>query len=237
MNSRAPYVDNKTLNSTSFDFTVANTVAGQEDLLWANAKDQEKNAEKPVTFHFYHALSRIGYTVKLYGNYSSEDATNFAKFKLNQITLAGSADGNTSAFYKKATIDLSKAPSEGPWSNQSSSDKLKFDWVPTPYDLTSTEPYNPDTNNNYLFVIPQDFSKATEGADKLYVIVDYTITYKDGKTQTNKVYRQLKQNFEQGRAYMINMTIGLPIEFNVDVVEGWGNDNEVGEDSWVDINH
>lgn len=233
----APYVDNKTLNSTSFDFTVANTVAGQEDLLWANAKDQEKNAEKPVTFHFYHALSRIGYTVKLYGNYSSEDATNFAKFKLNQITLAGSADGNTSAFYKKATIDLSKAPSEGPWSNQSSSDKLKFDWVPTPYDLTSTEPYNPDTNNNYLFVIPQDFSKATEGADKLYVIVDYTITYKDGKTQTNKVYRQLKQNFEQGRAYMINMTIGLPIEFNVDVVEGWGNDNEVGEDSWVDINH
>lgn len=233
----APYVDNKTLNNTSFEFTVDPDVARQTDLLWANAKEQAKTDKEPVKFSFNHALSRLGYTVKLYGDYSSTDATNKATFKLNQITLAGSADGKTPAFYKKATIDLSKAPSEGPWSNQSSSDKQKIDWVSTPYDLTSTKAYNPDTNNNYLFVIPQDFSKTTEGADKLYVIVEYTITYNDGKTQTNKVYRQLKQNFLQGKAYMLNMTIGLPIEFDVTVVEGWGDDNVVGEDSWVGINH
>lgn len=239
----APFDENKKLkeNTTTFDFTVADKVAKQIDLLWANAKDQAKTDKKPVTFTFYHALSRLGYTVKLYGDYSSTDATNKAKFKLNQITLAGAADGNTPAFYQKATIDLSKAPSEGPWSNQSS-DKQKFDWVSTPYDLTSTDAYNPDTDNNYLFVIPQDFSKTTEGADKLYVIVEYTITYNDGKTQTNKVYRQLKQNFEQGKAYMINMTIGLPIEFDVDVVTDWTNTTDNVEtnipiDSWADINH
>ena len=183
-------------------------------------------------------MSRLGYTVKLYGNYSSEDATNKADFKLNHIILAGSADGNKPAFYKTATIDLSKAPSEGPWSNQSS-DKQNFDWVSTPYDLTSTVAYNPDKDNNYLFVIPQNFSEKignAENPDKLYVIVEYTITYKDGKTQINKVYKQLKQNFEQGKAYMLNLTIGLPIEFDAEVEE-WGTDNLVGEDSWVDINH
>lgn len=231
----APYEESKKLkeNTTTLDFTVADQVADQKDLLWAN-KGQAKNDQKPVTFTFYHALSRLGYTVKLYGNYSSEDATNKANFKLNHIILAGSADGNKPAFYKTATIDLSKAPSAGPWSNQSS-DKQKFDWVSTPYDLTSTVAYNPDKDNNYLFVIPQNFSEKignAENPDKLYVIVEYTITYNDGNTQTNKVYRQLKQNFEQGKAYMINMTIGLPIEFDVNVVEGWGNDNPVGNDSW-----
>lgn len=229
----APFVENKTLNNASFEFAVAADVAKQTDLLWANAKGQEKTDKEPVTFTFNHALSRLGYTVKLYGNYSSEDATNKADFKLNHIILAGSADGNKPAFYKTATIDLSKAPSEGPWSNQSS-DKLKFDWVSTPYDLTSTVAYNPDKDNNYLFVIPQNFSETA--TDKLYVIVEYTITYKDGKTQINKVYKQLKQNFEQGKAYMLNLTIGLPIEFDAKVEE-WGTDNLVGEDSWVDINH
>lgn len=243
----APFKDGQQLkeNTTTFEFIVANTAAGQEDLLWANAKDQAKTDKEPVKFTFNHALSRLGYTVKLYGDYSSTDATNKAKFKLNQITLAGSADGSTPAFYRKATIDLSKAPSEGPWSNQSSSDKLKFDWVSTPYDLTSTKPYNPDTNNNYLFVIPQDFSQTkTEGhdVDELYVIVNYTITYSDNKTQTNTVYKQIKKHFLQGKAYMINMTIGLPIEFDVDVVTDWTNTTDNVEtnipiDSWADINY
>lgn len=38
----APYVDNKTLNNTSFEFTVDPDVAKQTDLLWANAKEQAK---------------------------------------------------------------------------------------------------------------------------------------------------------------------------------------------------
>ena len=236
----APYKEGQKLNenASTFVFTVADKVADQEDLLWANAKGQAKTGKEPVKFTFNHALSRLGYTVKLYGDYSSTDATNKAKFKLNHIILAGSADGNKPAFYKTATIDLSKAPSEGPWSNQSS-DKQKFDWVSTPYDLTHTDAYTPDKDNNYLFVIPQNFSEKignAENPDKLYVIVEYTITYNDGNTQINKVYRQLKQDFVQGKAYMINMTIGLPIEFDAEVKE-WGTDNPVGEDSWVDINH
>ena len=222
----APYVNEKALNenASTIDFTVENEVAKQTDLLWANAagltKDNISSTEKKVKFHFAHALSRLGYTVKLYGDYASN-----ADFTLNQITLAGSADGKTQAFYKTGTIDLSKTTSEGLWSNQSS-DKQNFDWVSTPYSVTSTEPSTKD--ENYLFVIPQDFSQSkTEGhqdVDELYVIVQYTIKYKNNdKTQINTVYKQLKQKFEQGKAYMLNLTIGLPIEFDAEVTP-WGND-------------
>lgn len=50
----------------------------------------------------------------------------------------------------------------------------------------------------------------------------------------------------QGKAYMLNLTIGLPIEFDIDVenvagVEDWTNDtdNKITDlpiDSWDDIN-
>lgn len=78
-----------------------------------------------------------------------------------------------------------------------------------------------------MFVIPQDFSQ--EG-NTLYVYVEYTINYTDGtQPVTNTVYKKLTTNFMQGKAYMLNLTIGLPIEFDVDVdgVEGWGTDEEI----------
>ena len=232
----APYVKGQKLNdyTSTFVFTVENEVAKQTDLLWANAKGQTKDnissTEKKVKFHFAHALSRLGYTVKLYGDYASN-----ADFTLNQITLAGSADGKTLAFYKTGTIDLSKTTSEGLWSNQSS-DKQNFDWVSTPYSVTSTEPSTKD--KNYLFVIPQDFSQSkTEGhqdVDELYVIVKYTIKYKNNdETQINKVYKKLPIKFEQGKAYMLNLTIGLPIEFDAEVTP-WGNDIVIPDGKDID---
>jgi len=103
-----------------------------------------------------------------------------------------------------------------------------------------------------LFVIPQDFSEKIEEAgqqkdnpDKLYVIVVYDVTYTSTNTTiTNKVYKKLPIKFEQGKAYMLNLTIGLPIEFDIDVdtvsgVEDWEEVNNVpgNIDSWDDINH
>lgn len=94
-----------------------------------------------------------------------------------------------------------------------------------------------------MFVIPQNFSEKIEDAsghqienpDKLYVIVKYTIDYTDGKTPsiTNTVYQKLEKNFEQGKAYTINLTLGLtPIEFDVTTVEGWGDINQGEINSW-----
>ena len=86
-----------------------------------------------------------------------------------------------------------------------------------------------------MFVIPQDFSLTTENADKLYVIVEYDVTYTSTHTTiTNKVYKKLPIDLMQGKAYMLNLTIGLPIEFDVDVtggvdagVDGWGTDEGI----------
>ena len=242
----APYDKSTKLTDGSKidNFIVSKVITDQKDLLWTNATSSISadltSAKMKVNFQFHHALSRLGYTVKLTGDYSSDNVT----FTLKKITLAGSpTDAETGAFYTSGTIDLSKATKDANlWSDQTG--KQKFDWFSgdkpvtyvNPTDHTKKPVSNLDTE--YLFVIPQDFSKdKIEGQpdpDELYVIVEYTITYKDGKEQTNKVYKQIKRHFLQGKAYNLNLTLGLPIEFDVDVtggvdagVDGWGTDEGI----------
>lgn len=263
----APHKEGQELkaNTTTFDFTVAPEAANQIDLLWANATGQitgkfEGTTKEKVKFLFKHALSRLGYTVKLSGNYNSSDAT----FTLKKITLAGSPDETKNAFYKKGTIDLSKTDTKenlsmtnntkGLWTATTSADnKQNFPWFDGSYIVKNSDPKHPTNSadedyskKDYLFVIPQDFSQAkTEGhdVDELYVIVEYDVTYKSGTpatTITNKVYKKLPIKFEQGKAYMLNLTIGLPIEFDIDVdtvsgVEDWDEQPGTDIDSWDDI--
>ena len=239
----APYINGTKLTGSSIDFTVADKVANQKDLLYAKAVGQTKDkisatTEKKVKFQFKHALSRLGYSVKLYGDYTS----NNVKFTLNEITLAGSDPKSTAAsttetakaFYADGTIDLST----GIWKKHSASKRDFINWFSGPQDVTGateSKPYKNPTSD-YLFVIPQNFSAnigTTEtpvtNPDKLYVIVTYTIEYTDHSAPSiiNKVYKQITPNFLQGKAYMLNLTIGLPIEFDVDVVEGWEKEDNI----------
>lgn len=73
-------------------------------------------------------------------------------------------------------------------------------------------------NNDYMFVIPQDFS---EGKDNLWVYLDYTLNYLDPKTAkvvgdglNYKVYQKINQKFEPGHAYIIVLDIGDGNNFN-----------------------
>lgn len=206
----APYVKNTTLTDSKINFTVEQNAANQKDLLWANATSQTK-ANKTVTFNFKHALAKIGYKVQLKDDYTG------TTIKLNKITLAGSADGTSkTAFYKERIINLST----GAWTPSTSDEKLNFEWFTNTVgtELTTTAT---DNASNYLFVIPQKFS--APATDQLYVIVEYTITYSDNTTVKTKVCKQLEKEFMQGKAYTINLTIGLtPIEFNA-TVDGWGD--------------
>lgn len=221
----APFDSNQKLKESSkLDFTVNSTITAQKDLLWANAANKT-NIDKSVTFIFKHALSRLGYTVKTSATAEGTSIT------LNQITLAGSNDGAKGAFYSAGIIDLSKTSSTDLWTNLNSDTKLKFNWVSSNKELSSNETKNDETE--YLFVIPQDFSQKTTGADELYVIVDYTISYSDRTTMKTKVYQKLEKNFEQGKAYTLNLTLGLtPIEFDVTTVEGWTDTNQGEINSW-----
>lgn len=233
------------------NFTVSGTIADQKDLLWTNATSQitadVTSTKEKVNFQFHHALSRLGYTVKLTGDYSSDNVT----FTLKKITLAGSpTDADEGAFYTSGTIDLSKPTGDANlWSGQTG--KQKFDWFSGDYHVESSiasHPDEPNKDKDYLFVIPQNFSEnigteehPVENPDKLYVIVEYDVTYKSTPSTTikNKVYKQLTTNFLQGKAYNLNLTIGLPIEFDVKVtgginagVDGW----DAPEDGTGDIN-
>lgn len=254
----APYDKNTKLTENSkINFKVAEKVADQKDLLWTNDMNHQITAKitsekDKVKFQFHHALSRLGYNVTLSGDYFSSGAT----FTVNKITLAGSSDGTSKkAFYKEGTIDLAKIVTKdntgnnkedlsktntgtGLWTAETSDkNKQNFDLV------SSNQTLGKDgikSGDNYLFVIPQDFSQTkTEGGsdvDELYVYVEYTINY-GGTTGsvTNKVYKQIKKHFLQGNAYMLNLTLGLPIEFDVDVtgggvdagVDGWGTDEGI----------
>lgn len=215
----APYdsqYDNQqiTKDNQKLDFTVSSTITAQKDLLWANATNKTKT-DKTVTFNFNHALAKIGYTVK-----TNVDAKGGTTITLTKITLAGSDDGTKEAFYTSGTIDLSKANGASDlWTNQNG--KQNFTWFNGTQQLTGSSV----ANSNYLFVIPQDFS--TTGTDQLYVIVDYTINYNTGvtETMTNKVSQKLDKKFVQGKAYTINLNIGLtPIEFNAEVTD-WDTAN------------
>lgn len=228
----APYVDGTTLKNTScIEFTVADNAANQKDLLWANAANQtmanNSGTDNKVKFKFAHALSRLGYTVKT----SSDDAS--TTITLKKITLAGSNDGTTNAFYTKGTIDLSKSSTSTAdlWATSETDTKQKFDWFSGTQTLATTDYKNP--NANYLFVIPQDFSQETGNPNKLFVVVEYTV--KTGATEEvmSKVSKQITTNFLQGKAYLIKLTLGLtPIEFDVTTVEGWTDTNQGEINSW-----
>lgn len=158
---------------------------------------------------------------------------------MNKITLAGSAtDPKVGAFHTTGTINLSKdltntEDQTALWTDCNG--EQNFTWSSGFPNVTSS---SFSAGSDYLFVIPQDFSKSTaEGgtkADELYVIVDYTISYTNGATATmkNTVYQKLEKNFEQGKAYTLNLTIGLtPIEFDA-TVDTWTDINQGEINSW-----
>lgn len=217
-----------TKDNQKLTFIVNSIIENQKDLLYANAVGQTKGSisstGNKVKFQFAHALSKLGYKVKLSGDYSSN-----ATFNLTKITLAGSPDGATKAFYTSGKIDLSKANTASDLWSGYATDRQNFDWFSGTSTVTGTVLKHPNENRaenkDYLFVIPQKFKT---GTDKLYVIVTYTITYKNDTQNpiTNTVYKQLSNDFEPGKAYMINLTLGLPIEFDATVTD-WGLDTPI----------
>lgn len=210
----APYSASKTLSEISdtdkdklkLEYTVSSTVANQVDLLYAQAtgKTKANNGSAKVQLTFNHALSKIGYSVKTKESYDK------ATINVTSIKLVGSEDGNTSAFYTNGSLNLKT----GSWSGFAS-DKQNFTWLSTSTTINSAATNNAD--NDFLFVIPQDFSSS----ESLYVVVEYTVqTEGTSVALKNKVSQKLTKNFEQGKAYCINLSVGLtPIEFDASVTD------------------
>lgn len=217
----APYDGEQVLkNDKELEFMVKSDVTKQIDLLWDNAANKTKTTEK-VKFTFKHALAKIGYSVKSEDNYDKTTIT------VKSIKLVGSVDEKTNAFYTKGTIDLSKADNKANdlWTPASDDTKQNFTLLSSNLTLSTTK-HEP---KDYLFVIPQNFS-APE--NKLHVVVEYTVKTGETAELKNKVSKPITTNFEQGKAYMINLKIGLtPIEFNAEV-SSWPNAESIGDFTW-----
>ena len=224
----APYDVNTALNTTleekmtsCINFTVENTVTKQKDLLWANAENQTKannSGTKKVEFTFNHALAKIGYSLK------QKEAYDKTTITVTSIKLVGS--DTKGAFYSKGTIDLSKENNNKDlWTIGENVEKQNFDWFTGSAELTTTAANN--ATDNDLFVIPQNFSETA--TDKLFVVVEYTVQTDGTAALKNKVTKPITANFLQGKAYTINLTIGLtPIEFDA-TVDTWENDITIPE--------
>lgn len=220
----APYVGTPNFNGSSIDFTVAKKVAEQKDLLWAKAVNQTKatnSGVNKVKFTFNHALAKIGYSLK------QKDTYNKTTITVTSIKLEGS--DNKGAFYTKGTIDLSKDNNdEQLWTKDETVEKQNFDWFTGSAELTTTAANN--AADNYLFVIPQNFSETA--TDKLSVVVEYTVKTDGIAELKNKVTKPITVNFLQGKAYTINLIIGLtPIEFDA-TVTGWENGTTINDITW-----
>lgn len=212
-------------------YTVPNTVAGQKDLLVAGAqKDKTGNT---VNFTFKHALSRIGFGVKL----ADEDALDAATtIDFSQITL--SANFNPSAIL---TLDLD-GDSKVQWANYGTAASATYtlnntdDTTDNIETITSLSTTTAAINNesSYLMVLPQDFSAAGK---EMSITANFSLSTEDTKLNDRKFTAdysftgKVALKLEAGKAYTIVLVLGktstggesilTPVEFFVAAVTDW----------------
>ena len=89
---------------TKFTYTVPETVAAQKDLVISPVMTDNNSNSGTIAVRLYHALSRIGFSVKTEGN----SASSSTYVTINDVAIVG-------GFATSATFDLSKisAPAEG----------------------------------------------------------------------------------------------------------------------------
>ena len=129
-------------NYAQITYTVPGKVAEQKDLVLSPVMQNLNGVEQdgPVSVYLYHALSRVGFTLKTQG---IKDATSEAVVTIKDISLCG-------GFATAATFDLSRiaAPGEG---------VKTLTYIPYKTETASTYNYKPAAANSIrysLFDIP-----------------------------------------------------------------------------------
>lgn len=211
-------------------YTVADAVAAQKDLTVADAlKDQTKQSiTDKVTFNFKHVLSRIGLNVEAQVDLVNSDATGETdnttangalapetNIKVTKVELIGKFD-------KQGVIDLTNST----WSDvaPAASDVI-YTWDDANFvssvatNVTTTKQQLND-NAHYAMIIPQDMT-----TNKVKLRVTYVVTTTDaalagGKSEiTNTITSdEFAFNFQQGKAYMFNLHLGMTsVKFDASV--------------------
>ncbi len=253
----APYDQTYKVSSNGkVTYSVPANVTEQRDLLWSrsNTTDLTKQTVNGlVTFNFAHALARVGVTVSCAIDAANTpatgtiaDGTTIVVDKIvfsskNDVTTAGPAPEPTDAngaFYTQGVIDMN-ATSENAYGNDVwesetgaqiitlTADNFKGDLT---FDI-SDNAKDANADNSYMMIIPQDFS-----TDGLYVWVDYTVTTTDAKLDgssviQNKISQKVPVNFQQGKAYTLNLVLGMTSVKVEAAIDEWS----LVDDAQVDV--
>lgn len=229
---------NTVAGTPTLAYSVPANIAEQKDLLVAGAQ-KNKNANT-VNFTFKHALSRIGFGVKL-ADGSAIDAATTIDF--SKITLT--ADFNSS---NTLTLDLDGSDNVQ-WGTPTTATDVTYtlyntnDATDNIADIALSTDIAPINNtSSYLMVLPQDFSGV---GDEMEITANFSLSTKDDNLVGNKFTAnyeftgKVALELEAGKAYTIVLVLGktgdtdgdgddddsilVPIEFAVDKVENWAD--------------
>ncbi len=228
---------NNAAGTPTLIYTVPATIAEQKDLLVAGAqKDKTGNT---VNFTFKHALSRIGFGVKV-ADGSAVDAETSIAFS----SIALKADFNSG---NTLTLDLD-ADEDVQWGTPTTATNVTYtlnntdDTTDNIADITSLTTTTTAINNtsSYLMVLPQDF---TASGKEMSITAKFSLSTKDNKlsggefTADYEFTGKVALNLKAGKAYTIVLVLGksvdtdgdgddddsilVPVKFAVDNVVAW----------------
>ena len=137
-------------------------------------------------------LQKISEGFGVFGNYKDAENQEFGSNWFNNVKVT----------YSSQDIKWTYSPVKY-WLPQGHIDFLAYATNQTKDNISST-------NNKVKFQFAHALSRlGYTVADKFYVIVEYTIKDYNGVTtpMKNTVYQKLEKNFEQGKAYTLNLTL------------------------------
>lgn len=192
---------NTATGTPSIDFSINGSITNQVDLVYASAKDKNREV---VDFQFKHALSRIGFSAKTSSDYGD------TKIKVTSLSIKGKV-------YPSATFTFDNLSNDGSWGSYATPVAAGITYAPNIIELSTTA-QQINNDDQYIMIIPQEF----EGANKITIETTYTI---DGVLPGIISEQEIDFNFEQGKAYNITLNISLSqIEITVEVSD-WNNVN------------
>ena len=224
-----PIVCHKSQNAYGINATIDLKDNKNLDLLVAEiAKDKTQNENiyslNGVPTLFKHKFSRIQFAVKKKEEYTGTTIT------LNSITFNNVAHtGHYSQFNKEEgdvefTQDYCKAGDI----------RTSLVYTTTDFKVTSATDYVPvtETDETYYIYMPQDFKNVTDAKDIATIEVKYTVTFRNGTSETYIKTLNVKDIFnswEMGKKYTFNLSFSLNEINYAPAVGDWENGNNSKE--------
>ena len=220
------------------------------DLIWAKKTGQEAPTSpgSKVTFQFKHALSRLSFKITANQKLLEDGAV----IKVKEVRLYGAKE--TSGIFRMAGY-LNLNSNSGDWRPYNNGVSWFYTWTETgkkdgvndsiqkidgpvlklsehpQLDINKTSITNDE--NSYIFIIPQELP------ENFNIMITYTVTQGDFKEEDVTVKKNLRDvllkkdrefKFEQGKAYVFNLKLLDPINFDVKTTVGDWNGNVVNDE-------